>query len=151
MGVDCSLLVQPGVEWPALAAGSHAGLNSPDPLLVILFIAIAFGVPLVGNLLMIADIRRYLRSFRRALVVITRVVTPGSPYWARRDSPPCLQAFGLQLPITEEQVLHAYRSQVKSLHPDKGGSLQAFLQLQRYYEQAMHLARSESSGKKKKK
>jgi hypothetical protein len=30
------------------------------------------------------------------------------------------------------------------MHPDKGGSLQKFLQLQKHFEQAMYLARSNS-------
>jgi curved DNA-binding protein CbpA len=46
------------------------------------------------------------------------------------------------MPCTEEQVLAAYRRKVKEMHPDKGGSLQKFLQLQRHFEQAMYLARS---------
>jgi hypothetical protein len=39
-------------------------------------------------------------------------------------------------------VLAAYRTRVKDLHPDRGGDLKQFLQLQKHFEQAMHLARS---------
>jgi hypothetical protein len=111
----------------------------------VIFASVAFGVPLLGLVLMVSDIRRYLRSLGRALVLVSYAVRPGIPYWARRRRPPCLETLDLELPCTEEQVLTAYRKKVKELHPDKGGSLQKFLQLQRHYEQAMYLARSASS------
>ena len=107
-----------------------------------IFAGLAFGLPLFGLFLMVVDIRRYLRSLRRALVVLTYAARPTIPYWARRQRPPCLESLGLELPCTEEQVMAAYRRRVKELHPDKGGSLSQFLQLQRHFEQAMHLARS---------
>ena len=119
----------------------------PDPIDVaalVAFMAIAIGLPIFGHVLMVIDVRRYLRSLRRALVVLTRSVTPSSPYWARRDRPPCLETLDLALPCTEEQVLAAYRRKVKELHPDKGGSLHKFLQLQRHFEQAMYLVRSQA-------
>ncbi len=106
------------------------------------FAGVAFGLPLVGYWLMVIDVRAYLRSLRRALVVVARAAT-ATPYWAaRRDRPICLQALELNMPCTEEQVLAAYRERVKALHPDRGGDLQQFLRLQKHFEQAMHLARS---------
>lgn len=115
-----------------------------DATALAVFAAVAFGLPLFGYWLMVIDIRAYLRSLRRALVVIARAAT-NTPYWAaRRDCPPCLQALELDLPCTEEQVLAAYRHRVKELHPDRGGDLQQFLRLQKHFEQAMHLARSQA-------
>jgi hypothetical protein len=119
-------------QWP----------DSVDAAALAMYAGVAFGLPAVGYWLMALDIRRYLRSLRRALVVVARAATPLTPYWARRDDPPCLVALDLQMPCTEEEVLAAYRKRVKDLHPDRGGDLQAFLQLQRHFEQALLLARS---------
>jgi hypothetical protein len=127
LGASSSLRSWPdGVDFAAMA----------------LYAAIAFGLPLLGYGIMAVDVRRYLRSLRRALVVVARAAYPGGPYWAGQDRPPCLQALELELPCTEEEVLAAYRRRVKSLHPDRGGDLQQFLRLQKHFEQAMHLARS---------
>jgi hypothetical protein len=134
-----------GGELDLLGDAGDLALGGADPAMVVLFLAVAFGIPAFGLVLMATDIRRYLRSLGRALVVVTYAVRPGIPYWARRRRPPCLETLELELPCTEEQVLAAYRRKVKELHPDKGGSLQRFLQLQRHYEQAMYLARNSSS------
>jgi hypothetical protein len=119
-------------QWP----------DSVDAAALAMYAGVAFGLPAFGYWLMAIDIRRYLRSLRRALVVVARVATPLTPYWARRDDPPCLVALDLPMPCSEEQVLAAYRKRVKDLHPDRGGDLQAFLRLQKHFEQALHLARS---------
>jgi hypothetical protein len=130
---------------PADSAVWRAWPDGVDATALLLFAAIAFGLPLFGYWLMAIDIRAYLRSLRRALVVVARAATT-TPYWAaRRDCPPCLQALELDLPCTEEQVLAAYRQRVKELHPDRGGDLQQFLRLQKHFEQAMHLARSQAN------
>jgi hypothetical protein len=130
---------------PSLLGYVEPTAPGADPAAVVVFLALAFGVPALGLVLMATDVRRYLRSLGRALVVVTYAVRPGIPYWARKRRPPCLETLDLELPCTEEQVLAAYRRKVKELHPDKGGSLQKFLQLQRHYEQAMYLARNSSS------
>lgn len=117
--------------------------DAVDLLGLALFAAFAVGVPALGYVFMALDIRRYLRSLRRALVIVTQVATRrGTPYWALRDQPPCLQALELTFPCTEEQVLAAYRRRVKELHPDRGGDLQKFLRLQKHFEQAQHLVRA---------
>ena len=133
------------MEADRLAPLAHASNTWPDGVdlaAIVIFAGVAFGVPIFGHFLMVVDIRRYLRSLRRALVVLTHAVRPTMPYWARQGRPPCLESLGLNLPCTEEQVMAAYRRRVKELHPDKGGSLSQFLLLQRHFEQAMHLARS---------
>lgn len=113
-----------------------------DAIALLAFAGIAFGLPLLGYCAMVLDIRAYLRSLTRALVVLSHAVAPGSPSWVRRDRPPCLETFGLTFPCTEEQVLAAYRQRVKQLHPDRGGDLHQFLRLQKHFEQALYLARS---------
>ena len=111
-----------------------------DWMAVILFMSLALGVPLAGYVLMALDYRAYLRSLRRTLAKVANLV-PATPYWVLRSRPPCLISLGLFLPITEEEVLAAYRERVKEFHPDRGGDLTKFLQLQRHLEQALHLAR----------
>lgn len=113
-----------------------------DASLTIFYLAILFGIPLLGYVFMVIDFRRYLRSLRRALVVVSQVV-PVMPYWSLLQRPACLRTFGLELPCTEEEVLAAYREQAKTMHPDRGGDLQQFLQLQKHFEQALALVRSQ--------
>ena len=99
---------------------------------------------------MARDFRRYLRSLRRALVTVARAA-PAIPTWALRQrpgsakGPGCLKALDLSLPCSEAEVLAAYRDMAKTLHPDRGGNLQKFLQLQRNFEQALRLVRSQSA------
>jgi curved DNA-binding protein CbpA len=62
------------------------------------------------------------------------------PDWIRKDRPRCIQALGLTLPCTTEEVLSAYRMKVKAVHPDRGGDCRDFLRLQEHFQQAMALA-----------
>jgi hypothetical protein len=116
-------------EWP----------DGIDKSLTVIVLAVMFGIPLLGYVAMVIDFRRYLRSLRRALVVVSQAM-PVLPYWALMQRPACLRALGLELPVTEEEVLAAYREQAKTMHPDRGGDLQEFLRLQKHFEQAMHIA-----------
>jgi len=109
-----------------------------DSTLTTAYFAIALGLPIVGYVCMALDIRAYLRSLRRALVLVSNY-RPELPGWVRRDTPRCLQALGLRLPCTAEEVLAAYRRQVKLTHPDRGGNRRDFLKLQQHFEQAMGL------------
>lgn len=118
--------------WPDAADGAG----------ILLFLAIAVGLPAAGYVCMVLDIRRYLRSLRRALVVVAHAAVGRTPDWALDDRPPCLAALGLNHGCTEDEVLAAYRQRVKNLHPDHGGELPQFLRLQKHFEQALHLARS---------
>ena len=114
--------------------------DSIDAIITVGFLIVAFGLPLLGYVLMALDFRAYLRSLRRALVVVTQAV-PKTPYWALKQRPPCLKELGLHLPITEADVLTAYRERVKHLHPDRGGDLRKFLKLQQHFEQALQLVK----------
>ena len=107
-----------------------------------LYLLVAVGLPALGYVFMVLDFRRYLRSLRRALVVVTQVV-PRTPYWALRSRPTCLKVLGLELPCSEQDVLVAYRELAKAKHPDRGGDLDEFLRLQKYFEQARELVRLE--------
>jgi hypothetical protein len=133
-----------------LGASAPAAAKWPDAVdsaAITLWLLLAFGVPVLGYVFMVLDFRRYLRSLRRALVVVAAVATRRMPSWGAKDRPPCMETFDLDLPCTEEQVLAAYRRRVKDLHPDRGGDLQQFLRLQKHFEQAMHLAKSHAKSR----
>lgn len=115
-------------------------LNSwPDGIdrsVIGLYLCVVVGLPILGYCCMVLDFRAYLRSLRRALVVVQRVL-PSFPTWARQDTPACLIALGLSLPSSREAVLSAYRQRVKLLHPDRGGDRANFLRLQQHFETAL--------------
>src|SRR5262245_58235311 len=92
-----------------------------DLAVTVSYVALTLGLAIAGYVCMVLDFRAYLRSLRRALVLVShyRVELPA---WVRRDSPRCITALGLKLPCTAEDVLAAYRQKVKTLHPDRGGS-----------------------------
>ncbi len=115
-----------------------------DPSIAVAWIMVGLGPPILGYVFLVLDIRRYLRSLRRALVVIVQAPTT-IPYWVLRERPPCLQTFGLDAHASEEQLWAAYREQVKDAHPDRGGSLQDFLRLQKHFDQALHLIRQRAA------
>jgi len=114
-----------------------------DALATTLFFALVTLTPAVGYLFMAKDFRAYLRSLRRALMCV-RNYLPDIPQWARRETPGCLLALGLQLPCSEEELKQAYRRRVKALHPDCGGDQRRFLRLQSHFEQAMRVLAEEA-------
>lgn len=103
------------------------------------YLLLIVGVPLFAYTSVGLHIRNYLRSLRRALVLITHYSFE-LPEWVRRDRPRCIQALGLTLPCTTDEVLVAYRRKVKRLHPDRGGDTKDFLLLQEHFHQALELA-----------
>jgi hypothetical protein len=123
-------------------AVSDAVSASADELaqaVTLIMMGLFFGLPLLGYVFMAIDIRRWLRSLRRALVLVQQMATD-LPGWAQKDSPACLDALGLTFPCSTAEVTAAYRRKVKDLHPDRGGQIQDFLRLQRHFEQALQLA-----------
>ena len=117
---------------------AHSWPDGLDATVTVGYIALVLGLPILGYVCMALDIRAYLRSLRRALVLVShyRVELPA---WVRRDTPRCIQALGLKLPCTADDVLAAYRQKVKVMHPDRGGNRRDFLKLQQHFEQAMGL------------
>lgn len=53
--------------------------------------------------------------------------------------PNCLLVLGLTSPCTAAEVKEAYRRLVKQVHPDAGGTHDAFLELQEAYEQTLEM------------
>ena len=132
---------------PSLLAEAATLVTWPDDIdraVTIGYVALIIGLPLLGYFFMYLDFRRYLRSLRRALMVVTQVAAV-TPNWALRQQPACLKALGLKLPCREEEVIAAYRKLAKRMHPDRGGDLQEFLRLQKHFEQALRVVRQESS------
>jgi hypothetical protein len=126
---------------------SHA-TTQPDQIdltIAVTYLSVAFGLAALGYVCMALDIRAYLRSLRRALVVISGYRLE-LPEWVRKDTPRCILALGLTLPCTEEEILAAYRRKVKTMHPDLGGDQREFLRLQQHFEQAMAFVGSRTQG-----
>ncbi len=125
---------------PLLGKVSSAGQwpDGIDRVVTALYLLVILGLPLLGYVFMVVDFRHYLRSLRRALVLVTSAI-PATPYWALRMRPACLKTFDLELPCTEQEVLTAYRELAKTRHPDRGRDLDQFLQLQRHFEKALLL------------
>jgi hypothetical protein len=100
------------------------------------YLALIVGLCVLGYACLVLDVRAYLRSLRRALVLVSHY-RPELPEWVRRTTPRCILAFGLTMPCTADEVRAAYRRKVKELHPDLGGDRREFLRLQAHFEQAM--------------
>jgi Na+-translocating ferredoxin:NAD+ oxidoreductase RnfA subunit len=123
----------------AAATLEHAWPDGIDWVITAAYLASIIAVVVAGYVCMALDVRDYLRSLRRALVVISQYRME-LPDWIRKDRPRCIQALGLTLPCTTDEVLSAYRMKVKCVHPDRGGDCREFLRLQEHFEQAMALA-----------
>jgi hypothetical protein len=122
-----------------LAAAAAPVKSWPDGLdstVTLSYLALAFGLPIVGYVCMALDVRAYLRSLRRAIMVVAGYRTD-LPDWIRKNTPRCVLALGLTMPCTEEEILASYRRKVKLLHPDRGGNRRDFLRLQRQFEEAI--------------
>jgi hypothetical protein len=126
----------------AATTPEHVWPDGIDWILTSAYLALIVGVVVAGYVCMAIDIRDYLRSLRRALVVISQYRME-LPDWVRKDRPRCIEALGLTLPCTTDEVLSAYRREVKCVHPDRGGDSREFLRLQEHFKQAMALADKE--------
>jgi hypothetical protein len=136
---------------PALAASKLITMsNWLDPYNAaagFIFLGLFVVVPALGYLFIVLDFRAYLRSLRRSLMRVYTLAI-GDPEWLRSQAviPPCLSAFGLDLPCSEEKLKQAYFDRVKLLHPDRGGDKRKFLRLQARFEEALALVRDRASG-----
>lgn len=113
---------------------------SADPLLLVLYLLIVLGLPLLGYWFAVIDIRAYLRALKGALLVVKNHIR-GIPAWAKEHTPGCLYALGLEMPCTEADVKRAYRRLAEKMHPDRGGDREAFLRLQCELEEALEFVR----------
>ena len=108
---------------------------------------LVLSLTIAGYVFMVIDFRAYLRSLRRQLVrVLYRVETPD---WVLRETPPCLSAFGLRLPCSEEQLLRSYRKKIKWRHPDRGGDQREFMHIQSQFEESLRFLRRRAASESK--
>jgi hypothetical protein len=107
-----------------------------DLIVTLGYLALLVGVAIFTPVSMGLHVRAYLRSLRRAIMVLTGYRTE-LPAWVRQQTPRCILALGLTMPCTADDVRAAYRRRVKRLHPDRGGDRRQFLRLQAHFEQAL--------------
>ncbi len=122
----------------------HRWPDTYDTVAVVAFLAVVLVLPVLGYVFAYVDIRRYLLSLRRALSTIV-YRDMGTPEWARPRVPRCVAVFGLEWPCSEDELTQAYRRKIKSLHPDRGGDKRRFLMLQRHFEEALDIVRSQQT------
>ena len=122
---------------PLFAQQPH---DAADVTLMLIFLFMVIALPVAGYVMMVIDIRAYLRSLRRAMVVVRNHLT-GLPSWALQHTPGCIRSLGLEMPCTEAQVKQAYRRLAEDLHPDRGGDQRRFMLLQKQYEEALTFLR----------
>ena len=115
---------------------------SIDTSTIFFFLLVVVGLPVLGYIFAVIDFRTYLRSLRRALIVVTDYL-PEMPRWARNETPRCLKALGLRAPCTEEEVKQAYRQLAQELHPDRGGDVRRVRSLAQQGERALKYVREE--------
>lgn len=58
-----------------------------------------------------------------------------------KKRPESVERLGLQLPVTEGDVKQAYRMKAQEAHPDHGGEVSDFLEVQRAFDEAVEFAK----------
>jgi hypothetical protein len=86
----------------------------------------------------IAEFFRAYEAARRASPAFA-TAPASSPPDLSTQVPACLRVLGLAFPCTAPEVKHAFRAQAKVVHPDSGGSSEAFQTLYQAYKDALAL------------
>jgi len=68
-----------------------------------------------------------------------RTPAPAMHWHPLPPAPACIVALGLPWPCTRQDIKHAFRTKAKTVHPDSGGSSEAFQRLYRAYQEALAL------------
>jgi hypothetical protein len=76
-----------------------------------------------------AVIDEFFAAYRMARQLNPEVVLP----------PQCVIILGLSWPCTRQEIKQAFRTKVKTAHPDNGGSSEAFQSLYKAYQEALTL------------
>lgn len=75
-----------------------------------------------------------------ALISLGAATSPSmTPAGQLQTTPECLQALGLAMPCTVEDVEQAYYERVRGVHPDRGGDVESFMNLRAAFLQALDL------------
>jgi DnaJ-domain-containing protein 1 len=133
-------------SFPLLLFAQQQAHLRPWPDTLDVTILVSLGLIVLASLVFglgywVADFRAWVRACGRKLVLV-RDYLPQIPLWARHKTPRSLRVFGLKLPCDEQDLLQAYRQAVKGNHPDHGGELEVFMQLQTSFEEARKFLRS---------
>jgi len=70
---------------------------------------------------------------------------PHAPQPADLHVPECLAILGLRPPLTLEDVKQAYMARAMAAHPDRGGDPQAFIRLQKAFDEATDYVKFKAS------
>jgi hypothetical protein len=124
--------VAPHHHWP----------DGLDLAVTLLFLGGFLALTVSGHVCLVLDVRTWLRTFRRALIIVTDRL-PYFPRWSKLQTPRCLAAMGLRLPCTEAELMGVYRIRVKELHPDLGGDRKRFMRLQADFEESLEFLRTQ--------
>lgn len=126
------MFITPKHHWP----------DSLDLATTCLLVLGVVALVVSGHVFLVLDVRSWIRSLRRALIVVTDYL-PNFPRWSRLQTPRCLSALGLRLPCDEAQLMQTYRNKVKQLHPDRGGDRKGFMRLQADFEESLEFIRGQ--------
>jgi hypothetical protein len=96
-----------------------------------------YGLP--GRLVFHAECGRVWSAINRGIASGRGVGVGAAVRPAPRAAGAALRALGLTTPCTPRDVRRAYRRLALERHPDRGGSHEAFLALQKDYEAALRL------------
>jgi hypothetical protein len=88
-----------------------------------------------------AVIAEFFRAYDAARRTSPAFATPptSSPPTLSTQVPTCLRVLDLAFPCTASEVKHAFRARAKVMHPDSGGSNEAFHTLYQAYKEALEL------------
>lgn len=124
-----------------VSSSSHTWPDAIDVSILVVLGIVVLAAFIFGFGFWFVDLRAWLRACGRGLILV-RDYLPQIPLWARHKTPRSLRVFGLKLPCDEQDLLQAYRQMVKGIHPDHGGDLETFMQLQTEFEQARKFLQS---------
>ena len=132
LGTDAFMNFSPHYRWP----------DTLDLAATCVILVGVVSLTVSGHVFLILDVRAWMRSLRRALIVVKDHLGD-FPRWTRLQTPRCLAALGLKLPCDEQRLMAQYREKVKLLHPDRGGDRKRFMRLQADFEEALEFLRSQ--------
>ena len=81
----------------------------------------------------------YRLAQRANKACIERTPTGATRWQPVAFAPACIRTLGLPWPCTRQDVKHAFRTKVKTTHPDNGGTNEAFQRLYQAYQEALAL------------
>jgi hypothetical protein len=87
----------------------------------------------------IAEFFRAYEAARRTSPAFATMPPASNPPDTCTQVPACLRVLGLAFPCTALEVKHAFRARAKVMHPDSGGSNEAFHTLYQAYKEALKL------------